>query len=365
MILKYKPDFDQACVRWKHFWNKELYRRPVLLATCRKEGSEKQIPEVFSLRYYRACNGLWNQQIELFNQWAESVEFLGDSIPSFSPDFGPDQFAAFYGSTLKFSENVKHTNWAEPIVDNWNKFLPLRFNSENETFKKLLEYTGLILKDSKGKYLVADIDKHSNIDTLLALRGAEKLCMDLCDVPETIERAMLDLRKDFPLICELLYNAGIDNCGLGTAHSGFYCEKKFGVVQADFICMMSPVMFRKFVLPAIEEEIEYYDYSYFHFDGTGALPHLDDILSIKKLRIFQWQPGEGQKPNFQWLDILKKAQKAGKAVHVFGNSAQPLTPEIIKQLHRELDPMNVIYDGIAVKDKKEFEELENWLENNS
>jgi len=364
-MLKYKPEFEETKKRWNYFWNRQLYKRPIVMSGCYKEGKENYPEDVFTLRYYRACNGLWKQQIEIFNQFAEDFEFLGDGVPSFNPDFGPDQFAAFYGARLRFSENSKHTNWVKPIIDDWNKFLPLKFNPENETFQKLLKYTRLIADDSKGKYLVSDIDKHSNIDTLLALRGAEKLCMDLYDCPEIIENAMLSLRKDFPEICNHLYRAGIDNNGLGTAHSGFYSEKKIGVVQADFICMMSPEMFRRFVLPAIEEEIEYYDDSYFHFDGPGALKHIDDILSIKKLRVFQWQAGEGQRPNFQWLDVLKKAQKAGKAVHVFGNSQQSLTPEIVKQLHKELNPVDVVYDGVAVKNRKEFEELENWLEKNT
>ncbi|HOK80953.1 MAG TPA: hypothetical protein PK165_07600 [bacterium] len=367
MELKYKPDFEQARIRWRHFWNKELYKRPILMAGCYKKGVRKQFHDVFSLRYYRAYNGLWQQQIDLFNEWAECFDFLGDGVPSLSPDFGPDQFAAFYGANLRFSEQSKHTSWAEPIIDDWDKFLPLKFNPLNETFQKLLAYTRFIAEDARGKYLVSDIDRHSNIDALLALRGAEKLCMDLYDRPEIIEKAMLKLRKDFPLISDMLYKAGIDNSGLGTTvswTSGFYSEKKFSVVQADFICMMSPEMFRKFVLPALEEEIEYYDYSYFHLDGPGALKHLDDILSIRKLSVLQWQPGDGQKPNFQWLDILKKAQKAGKAVHVFGNSMQPLTAEIVKKLHKELEPALVVYDGICIENRKEFENLSSWLEKN-
>ena len=365
MMLKYKPDFEEIKKRWNYFWNNQLYKRPIMLSSCYKNLQNNQFPGLFSLRYYRAYNGLWNQQLTLFNEFTENIDFLGDLIPCFAPDFGPNQFAAFYGADLKFSEDSKHTSWVEPIIDDWNKFLPLKFNPKNETFQKLLDYIRFVANDSKGKYLVCDIDKHSNIDTLLALRGAEKLCMDLYDRPEIIEKAMLDLRKDFPEICEYIYKAGVDNNGIGTTNWGVYSEKKFGIVQADFICMMSPAMFRKFVLPAIEEEIEYYDYSYFHLDGPGALKHIDDILSIKKLRILQWVPGDGQKPNFQWLDVLKKAQKAGKAVTVFGNGQEPLTPEIVKRLHQELDPANVIYDGICIKNRKEFEELEDWLEKNA
>ncbi len=127
--------------------------------------------------------------------------------------------------------------------------------------------------------------------------------------------------------------------------------------------MISPEMFRKYVMPALEEEIEYYDHSYFHLDGPGALKHLDDILSIRKLGILQWQPGEGERPNFQWLDVLKKVQKAGKAVCVFGNSNGALTPDIVKQLHRELDPVNTIYH-VDVSNRSEFEQLSGWLEKN-
>ncbi|MCM8814721.1 MAG: hypothetical protein NC931_01860 [Candidatus Omnitrophica bacterium] len=366
MILKYKSDFEDARKRWEYFWNNELYKRPLLVGFCLKSEIPENLKDCHSLRYYRAYNGLWNEQIELFNQWAEQVEFLGECIPSLSPDFGPDQFATFYGAKLKFSEQSKHTNWVEPIIDDWDKFLPLKFNPENETFQKLTQYTQLIAKDANGKYLVSDIDKHSNIDTLLALRGAERLCTDFYDNPAAIDQAINCLKKDFPVISDLLYRAGIDNNGSGTTVSwtgGYYSEKKFGVVQADFICMMSPEMFRKYVMPALEEEIEYYDHSYFHLDGPGALKHLDDILSIKKLGILQWQPGEGEKPNFQWLDILKKVQKAKKAVCVFGNSNGILTPEIVKQLHKELDPARTIYH-VYIENRKEFEELSKWLEKN-
>ncbi|HQL65294.1 MAG TPA: hypothetical protein PLS78_05485, partial [bacterium] len=122
-MLKYKPEFEETKKRWNYFWNRQLYKRPIVMSGCYKEGKENYPEDVFTLRYYRACNGLWKQQIEIFNQFAENFEFLGDGVPSFNPDFGPDQFAAFYGARLRFSENSKHTNWVKPIIDDWNKFL--------------------------------------------------------------------------------------------------------------------------------------------------------------------------------------------------------------------------------------------------
>jgi len=365
MGLLYKPDFEEIKKRWIHFWNREVYKRPVIMTACRKNPSGAPLPDCFGLRYYNAVHGKWDEQLALFHCWMQEFVFLGEAVPSFSADFGPDQFAAFFGAQLKFSENSKSTSWVKPIVDDWNNVLPLVFDENGQVFQKLLAYTRKIADDSKGKYLVGDIDKHSNADTLSALRGPMKFCMDFYDCPDLVERAMLDVRKAYSPICDAVFHASDTGEKRGTCHYGFWHPGKFGVVQSDFICMLGKEHFRKYVLPALEEEVEYYDASYFHLDGPGALKHLDDILALKKLGVLQWQPGDGEKANFQWIDVLQKAQKAGKAVHVFGNSQTPLMPGTVKQIHKELNPALVVYDGVLVKSVHEFEELAAWLEKNT
>lgn len=77
--------------------------------------------------------------------------------------------------------------------------------------------------------------------------------------------------------------------------------------------------------------------------------------------MLQWQPGDGQKPNWQWLDILQKAQKAGKAVHVFGAG---LNLDALPAVHRELAPAGVVYSP-ELKSEAEALALLDWLEKSS
>ena len=117
-------------------------------------------------------------------------------------------------------------------------------------------------------------------------------------------------------------------------------------------------MFRKFILPAIEEEANFLDHSIFHLDGVGALVHLDDLLNIDAIDGIQWVPGAGKKPMVEWLEVLQKVQARGKCLHVCG------TPEEVKRIHRNLRPEGVYYNTYCVSEKG-AEDFISWLKNNT
>ena len=55
-------------------------------------------------------------------------------------------------------------------------------------------------------------------------------------------------------------------------------------------------MFERFLLPDLTACCEVIDDPFYHLDGKGALPHLDMLLSLEKLKGVQWVPGDGQPP---------------------------------------------------------------------
>lgn len=355
--LSTKPDAVEACTRWEHFWHGELYDRPLVQTSVPRQGVPVgEVVDLYALRYYLASQPTWDQQLALIDRWLEQVCFPGDMIPSIAPDFGPDQWAAFYGAELQFGEDSKYTNWVEPFVDGWKDVLPLEFDSRNPTFQRLLEYAACLARHGEGRYLVAHIDAHSNADALSAMRGPENFMMDLYDCPDLVEKAMHDVRRSYKQILAAIADAGRMNTW-GYANKGMWHPRSFQVVQSDVICMMGSEHMRQFVLPALQEEFTYHEGIYFHLDGPGALRHLDDILSIPGHWILQWQPGDGQKPNWQWLDILQKAQNAGKALHVFGKG---LNLEAMKTLHHQLDPARVVYTP-DLRSETEAHDLLKWL----
>jgi hypothetical protein len=77
------------------------------------------------------------------------------------------------------------------------------------------------------------------------------------------------------------------------------------MLQSDLSYMISPHMFTRFVKPDLVACCE-------HLDGVGGLRHLDDLLSIERLRGIQWQPGDAQPMADQWLDVLRRIRDGGK-----------------------------------------------------
>jgi len=61
---------------------------------------------------------------------------------------------------------------------------------------------------------------------------------------------------------------------------------------------------------------DWLDGSIYHFDGPGALQHLDRLLTIDGLHAIQWTPGTGNPEGLAWLDLYKQIQAGGKGVVV-------------------------------------------------
>jgi hypothetical protein len=86
--------------------------------------------------------------------------------------------------------------------------------------------------------------------------------------------------------------------------------------QSDLSYMISPQMFREFVVPDLEACCQRIAYSFYHMDGVGQLPHLEHLLNIPLLKGIQWIPGEGKPQAEHWLDVLRQIREAGKLVQV-------------------------------------------------
>jgi len=361
IILKYKPDFEEVKEAYKYFWAGADWKRPLVWAKVLKpvgQHLEKKISTLADYRYYRAINRRWDEQCALIDTWLENTFFLGEDIPYFIPDFGPDQFAAYLGAPMHFSESSSNTSWVEPIVRDWADF-EVKLEETNAVWKGVRDYAAHIAKHAAGRYLVGIGDFHSNLDAASGLRGAQNLCLDLIDCPDEVERCMLKIRALYAPVYNAIYQAAGMNAATGSLGWGpFWCEDKFAVIQCDFSYMIGSGDFRRFVMPAIEEEAAFLDHSMYHLDGCGALTHLDDVLSIKDIDVLQWVAGSGQKPMWQWTEILKKGLAAGKALHIYD-----ITPEQVKLVHRELKSRRCLYQ-ITAQTRSEVEELLKWLEHN-
>jgi hypothetical protein len=359
-VWQTKPDFPEARERWNHFWAGDVLKRPPVIAQVPKGGLSTGGVQQPHFQYFNAIHGHWEKQLEAVDRWVETTDFVAEAIPYFAPDFGPDQFAAFFGATLSCVEGSEGTSWVEPIVDDWEKALPLERDPKNLYWQRILDYSRMLRERGRGRYVVGACDLHSNADTMLALRGPERLCLDFYECPELIEQAMRQVRAAYQPIYEGLYQAGGMSRDTGSiGWIPFWSEGRYATIQCDFICMVSPAISRRYIIPALEEEAGYLDHCIYHLDGPGALPHLDDILAIVDIDAVQWVPGAGKPPMHTWLDVLLRCQAAGKGLQIYGVGI-----EEAKALHQELSPVGVVY-CVDAQSRGEVEQFCRWLENNT
>ncbi len=358
MELLYKPDFDDAARRWQAFWAGELLDRPPAVMTVRREGA----PERPAKRQLAGQDGDFQAALDRFEQWAETMYFAGEAVPNFLSGLGPDQFAAFMGGHLEFSEE-HDTSWVLPSVDDWTDIMPLQIDPNNEHWQHVLGLINVAGQRAPGKFLVATIDMHSNLDALGALRGYQQFCLDMIDQPEVIDRVVAQVIDLYEVVYNGVHEAAeMQRVRWTASWGGLAFPGKGEMMQCDFSALMSPKMADRWLMPALEAECEFLDYSFYHLDGPDALVHLPALLSLPRLHGIQWVPGgrlEVEQPQHTWVDIFQRIQAAGKAVEVWGDA------EAIKWVHPQLKPNLVCYLISGIESPAQADQMLDWLADNS
>ena len=190
LTLEFKPDLAEATQRWLAFWDHELLDRPPCVITAPREGAQP----VGLPPYLAGAREDFGPVLARVLEHSAAVWWGGEAVPNYVPAFGPDQLAAWLGGELVFPEEDTGTDWVKPCVEDWDSFLPLRLEEDNYWWRRMREFCAALAEGFRGKLIVAHLDLHSNVDTLLALRGGMRLSMDLLDQPEAIDRAMQQVR---------------------------------------------------------------------------------------------------------------------------------------------------------------------------
>jgi len=348
--LSLKPDASEAQKRMCAYWEGEIIDRPCVSIRTAKEG---MTPPWRSL----VCREDFDfaRTIAEFEQWASAIFFGGESMPALMPNWGPDQWAGFLGANLLLVPE-KDTSWAQPFVRDWDSLPPLAIDPDNRWWRATLALTREAAAVCDGKFILSTIDTHSNLDCLAALRGPEKLCLDLLECPESVLRALEQVDALYEGVYDAIYQAGRMQEFGTTSWLDMWSPRRTQAVQCDFCCMISKAHFRRFALPYLEREISRLDHAVYHMDGPGQIRHLDDLLSLKRLHTIQWVPGAGQPSAPAWVPLLQRIQKAGKAVQVL------VTIDEVPVVFPQLEPEKTFYWVLDSPSQAQARQLLKWLQ---
>ena len=305
-------DFETIKQRFDAFWEREVLDRPLIYITAPRMKQKKRdfpVPESTDERWTNLEYVLNN--IELY---FESTLFLGDAIPFYWPNLGPDSFTAFLGANLIFKS--EETSWGQPFLEDLSVYEPV-LKEDNKWWRIMNNLLDAICEVAEGNFLVAIPDIHYGGDSLIATVGAQKLIRHLFTKPEEVKRL---IRKLTDMCCAVFdrYYQKFSRVQKGSiTWIPAYSRGKYTFLQDDYSGLVSPKMFDEFFVEQQEILSRHLDNSIFHLDGPKALGNLNRLLKIDSLDGIQWVPGVEHPLVSEWIHVCSKVLNADKCLQIF------------------------------------------------
>ena len=253
--------------------------------------------------------------------------YLAEGVPYFDTQIGPGSLGLILGATGRLDDG---TVWYYPCIDDPESYGPIRFRAEGNLW--LARHLALIeagIQRAMGRYLVGIPDLIEGLDTLAALRGDMPLLYDLKERPGWVQERLAEINAAYFQVFDLMA-AHVRDASGGNLFSAFriWGPGKTAKVQCDFSANLSPKMFRAFVVPYLDEQCRWLDYSLYHLDGTNALQHLDLLLGIPALDAIEWTPQAGRPGGGspEWYDLYRRIRQGGKGVQAVGVELAEVIP---------------------------------------
>ncbi len=352
--LRFRPGWLEARERLSRWWHGEDLGRPVLLLTVPRQKLRRKFPfpppQSGEMAPYATNDPARRIEIALWR--SATTAWLGEAVPSPSVgDIGANSLAAYLGcNTIERPD----TTWFESCIREPEE-ARFAFDPENKAWRYSLATFVRMAEEGRGKILQQFPDLIEGLDTLEAMRGGMNLLTDLIERPEWVHACLRQITPLYFRHYDLLYDMLRDE--IGGSVFWLWAPGRLAKLQCDFSAMISPSMFGEFMVPVLREMTERLSYAFYHWDGPGAIPHHDHLLSLPKLDMIQWTAGAGAEPatHPRWWPLYHKTFEAGKAIFIslpYHRNGEDLAAEF-RVLRREFGPkLNRFVLGITAPDLK-------------
>lgn len=237
------------------------------------------------------------------------TELRADILPVANTHLGPGSLAATLGAELVAGED---TIWIETAAPD----APVVLDQANPWLRTHLDLVRACRERSDGRYFAGCPDLVEGIDTLSGLRGVAPVMEQILMDPEALLRDLQAVNDAWFDVFEQIYQVINMDGEMAFCYFSLWAPGRMAKLQCDASVMIGPEHFRRFVVPFIDEQCRWLDYSMYHLDGVQAIHHLQALLEIEELDAVQWTPGVGQPQGGDpaWFDLYRQVRAAGKSV---------------------------------------------------
>jgi hypothetical protein len=284
-----------------------------------------------------------------------------DILPIAWPDIGTVSLAPYLGAIPQYAE----TNiWYLPCITDPDTHPPLAFDAQHPYCQMLESVVRETVAQSRGNYLVGMPAIVPNLDVLAEVRGAGELMIDMIDRPQWVHDKLQEIETAYMQAFDRMYDLiKLDDSSMAFGYFMLWGPGKTGLLQCDVAAMISPRMFKRFVVPYLEQSCTFLDYSMFHVDGHQCLGHVDHLLGIEDLDAIEWTPDQQVPPggSSHWYEMYRKILDAGKSVWVANIDENDVLP-VLDAIGGKGVYLNVITANSQPIQEADFERLSKIVE---
>lgn len=312
--------FARNATRWNAFLTSKPSDRPLLALYY-----GMFLPEAFPETARRLPVGEISPKDIPIEPFLEDIDKLYETYVQFDDDIPYAAAALIYvpwmeailGCPVLAADN---SLWVDPIVRDWDSWLDSRLPlEENPWFQKLLEMTRALVQHSRGRYPVGQTLMRGISDCLSTLRGASVFALDFIDNPQEVRKAARKVADVFIEVAKAQL-ALIPSSALGYISSG--CHRAWAPepmvwLQEDALSLLSPTIFREFILPEDRRILNQFTWTGFHLHGNVPWA-VEDIAGLPELTVLNYcfesvQPNEdGTFSAFKMIQAFNKPLAAWK-----------------------------------------------------
>jgi hypothetical protein len=260
---------------------------------------------------------------------------------------------AFWGCDIIAGENsiVSH-----PCVRNIKDLDRLGFSMDNPWVEKYFEFVRKLNILSQGRFPVGQPIMRGQADVAGALLGQSELIFALYEAPDIMKGFFRKTAEALVRINEEMHRLNTPFHG-GSA-MGFYhlwAPGKCIWFQDDLCALLSPDLYREFLLENEKLMCANYDYTLVHLHPSSFY-NLDNMLTNERLRVIQINKDVGGPSVEMMLPEFSKVLQTGRNLVIWGD----LTVEEIKIVYDNLPPEGIFFN-LAEPDYKTAEKVSGYL----
>ena len=332
------------------WWRGELSRPLLYISGVAEGGNASDLP---AFPAFLTNFPLDVTPVEVVHKFVETLarqRYVADTFPYFLINFGPGVLSAFLGAKLLTRPD---TVWFKPADGVSLSNLRIEFDESAYWWQRVKSITETSVEMIGHIVQITFTDMGGNLDILAGLVGTEPLLRGLLDHPNDVHRALERITEVWLECYDELYAIIRRRCPGTQAWAPTWAPASTYMLQSDFSFMISPDMFKEFVLPDLESCCDHVEYSFYHLDGVGEIPHLEHLLSLDKLRGIQWIPGAAKPIASEWPDLLRRIRDGGKLAQIYTDCSG------VRKICREIGGKGFLF---VVGDAMPLEEAEAFVE---